>query len=430
METKTRAVSDTRGRRHPIATVIAISLAAAGVARGDVIADFNAVAARTATPTGVPYPAVTSEEKRTLSFVDLATVHLAMYDAVVAIEGGYEPYAIIPTSPAAGASSSAAAAAAACAVLQGLFPNRSPQYSTECAPYQTGMGATSAEAKGIALGIEVGQKMLVERANDGRDTTENYTAGGGVGDFAPSAPGNPIWHFAPHVRPFTLSSPAQFRADGPPSLSSASYAEAYEEVRQLGRAGGAALSPWQQEVAKFHTDNPNLFWPRASRVFMNQPSVLENARLAAMLQTAVGDASLGCFDSKYHFDFWRPRTAIPAAGTDGNPATTAEPGWTPFVPTPNHPEYPSGHSCIAGAVAEVVKSYYGTPQVKFTWTSSVPGMTPHHYDSVYEAIREIKDARVFGGMHYRFSNDDGITLGRRTAKWVLKNYFQPAGGKR
>jgi hypothetical protein len=140
---------------------------------------------------------------------------------------------------------------------------------------------------------------------------------------------------------------------------------------------------------------------------------------------SIGDAILGCFDSKYFHDAWRPRTAILAAAEDGNAGTDADAGWAPFAPTPNHPEYPSGHSCIAGAVAEVVKAYHGTPQVAFTWTSTVPDTTSHAYASVQEMLREIKAARVHGGMHFRFSNDDGATLGRRTAHWVMKNYLRP-----
>lgn len=405
-----------------------LALAAlSGTTRADVIADFNAVAARTATPpTG--YPAVTPEERRTLSFVDLATVHLAMYDAVVAIEGRYKPYAIVPVSPAQGASSTAAAGAAACTVLRGLFPNRAPQYQADCAPYQPGASTEERTAKGIALGVEVGQKMLLERANDGRTTPQDYVPGGGVGRFEPAAPGNPVWHFAPNMRAFTLTTSAQFRGDGPPALSSASYAEAYAEVKKYGRAGGTALSPEQYDNAQFHTENPNLFWPRATRVFLDRPTLVENARLAALLQVAIGDTILGCFDSKYHFNAWRPRTAIPSADADGNAATAADAGWTPLAPSPNHPEYPSGHTCIAGAVAEVVKSYHGTPQVPFTWSSTVTG-TAHSYASVHEMIREIKDARVHGGMHFRFSNDDGATLGRRTAQWVAKNYLQPVRSK-
>jgi hypothetical protein len=142
----------------------------------------------------------------------------------------------------------------------------------------------------------------------------------------------------------------------------------------------------------------------------------------------MADAILGCFDSKYYFDAWRPRTAIPGADADGNPATTADGAWAPFLATPNHPEYPSGHTCLAGAIAEVIKSYNKTPRVAFTWTSAVTG-TARSYESTHEMVREIADARVWGGMHFRFANNDGGTLGRRTAKWVVRNYFQPVGKK-
>ena len=402
-----------------------LALSTTGTVDADVIADFNAVAARTATP-AVPYPAVTPEEQRTLSFVDVATVHVAMYDAVVAIEGQYQPYAVVPSSATQGASASAAAAAAACTVLQGLFPNRAPEYQAACAPFQPGASIEPATVLGVAVGVEVGEKTLAERVDDGRATTQNYVPTGAVGAFVPAAPGNPVWHFAKYMRPFTLLAPSQFRADGPPGLASPEYAAAYEEVKMLGRTGGADLSTAQLENARFHTENPNLFWPRAVRVFLNQPRLVDNARLGALMNVAIGDAILGCFDSKYHYNAWRPRTAIPAAELDGNEATGADAGWAPLAASPNHPEYPSGHSCIAGAVGEIVKRYHGTPSVAFSWSSTVTGST-HSYDSVPQMVREIKDARVHGGMHFRYSNDDGAALGARTAHWVTRHYFQPVG---
>ena len=403
---------------------LACGLLATGVASADVVADFNAIAARTMTTPPGAYPAVTPEERRGSVHADMATLHAAMYDAVVAIAGGYEPFAIVPLNPSAGASQEAAAAAAACTVLAGLFPNRSPEYSGSCAPYQAGAGA-GAVALGIALGIEVGQRMLAERADDGRDTDFVYTPVGGVGRFEPFPAGStPVNFFGPFIRPFTLTSAMQFRADGPPALTSASYAEAFNEVKHLGAAGGAALTAEQQDIARFHTENPGILTSRNLRVFLNQPTVLENARLAAMLWVAYADAMLGCFESKYYYDSWRPRTAIPAAGADGNPATQADPAWTPFVNTPNHPEYPAAHACFGGVTSEILKAYFKTPNVHFTWTSTVTG-TSHEFASVYEMVKEQKLARIYGGMHFRFSSDDGATLGRRTGRWVAKNYFQP-----
>jgi len=410
--------------------LLACGLLVAGPVSADVIADFNLVGARTINTTTTakgPYRAVTPEEQRSVLGSDLATMHAAMYDAVVAIAGGYEPYAVVPVSPGAGASQPAAAAAAACTVLAGLFPNRLPEYEAECAPYRAGAG-NGAVAKGIKLGIEVGQKMLAERKDDGRSSTRGYTPAGGVGRFEPPPGSSPALVFLPDMRPFTLTSAMQFRADGPPDLTSASYAYAFNEVRKLGVAGGAALTVGQQDLARFHTENPNVFTPRNLRVFLNQRTVLENARLAAMLWVAYADALLGCFESKYYFDAWRPRTAIPAANGDGNPATTADPGWTPFVNTPNHPEYPAAHACFGGVTSEILESYFKTPRIKFTWTSTETG-TSHDYRSVDEMLHELKVARIYGGMHFRFSSDDGATLGRRTGRWVARNYFQPVPRK-
>ncbi len=408
--------------------LLACGLLATGAASADVIADFNAIGARTINTAPGLYPAVTAEERRTFLGSDLATLHAAMYDAVVAIAGGYEPFAVVPISPSAGASQEAAAAAAACTVLAGLFPNRSPEYVADCAPYQAGAGA-GAVALGITLGIEVGQKMLAERADDGRSTIAGYTPVGGVGRFEPFPVGSsPVLFFAPALRPFTLTSAMQFRADGPPDLTSATYAYAFGEVKQLGVAGGAALTAEQQDIARFHTENPNVFGARNLSVFLNQPTVLENARLAAMLWVGYADAIIGCFESKYYFDSWRPRVAIPSADADGNPATVADPGWTPFVNTPNHPEYPAAHACFGGVTYEVLRAYFKTPKVRFTWTSTVTG-TSHEYPSVNHMLKELRLARIYGGMHFRFSSDDGATLGRRTGRWVVKNYFQPVKKK-
>lgn len=414
--------------RKTLGGLLACGAFVAAPVQADVIVDFNVVGARTINAPAGAYPAVTPEEQRPVLGHDLATMHAAMYDAVVAIAGGYEPYAVVPVSLSAGASQEAAAAAAACTVLAGLFPNRAPEYAADCAPYAAGSGA-GAVAMGITLGVEVGEKMLAERADDGRSTIAAYTPSPGLGRFEPFPAGSsPVNFFAPAMRPFTLTSAMQFRADGPPDLTSASYAYALNEVKVLGAAGGAALSAEQQDIARFWTENPNVFNVRNLQVFLNQPTVLENARLAAMLWVGFADAILGCFDTKYHFASWRPRAAIPAADGDGNPATVADPGWLPFVNTPNHPEYPAAHGCFAGVTTEILRSYFKTPRVSFTWTSTVTG-TSHEFDSVFEMLNENKVARIYGGMHFRFSSDDGATLGRRTGRWVARNYFQPVKHK-
>ena len=195
--------------------LLACGLLAAGPASADVVADFNLVGARTVNTAPGAYPAVTAEERRTVLGADLATMHAAMYDAVVAIAGGYEPYAVVPVSPSAGASQQAAAAAAACTVLAGLFPNRVAGVRGGRAPVP-GWRRYRRRRMGITLGIEVGQRMLAERAGDGRSTIVAYTPVGGVGRFEPFPPGSsPALFFAPAMRPFTLTSAMQFRCRRP-----------------------------------------------------------------------------------------------------------------------------------------------------------------------------------------------------------------------
>jgi PAP2 superfamily len=418
--------SFTNHRRRRTRTGWLSSLAAfVPVAAGaDVITLFDEVAELTVTPIGVTYPAVTPEEIRTVYANDLATVHVAMYDAVVAIRGGYEPFAVVPTSPTAGASANAAAAAAACGVLRGLFPNRAPQYEPACQSYVGALPDGNAKTRGLAVGAEVAQGTLALRANDGRSTAVTYVPGSDPGDFRGI---NPALPFAPFMRPFALTSASQFRAEGPPDLTSFDYAKDLNEVQVLGSAASLVRTAKQTDLARFHTEAPPRFWPRnVRRLASDHRGVVENARLMALLWVAQADATVACFDSKYHFDFWRPLSAIPLADTDGNPATVADPAWTPVVPTPNHPEYPAAHACNAAAVAEGIERYFGTSKVSFVIDSAVAGLaTPViRYKNTADFVRDVQNARIYGGMHYRSATDDGATQGARVARFIVKNYFK------
>ena len=410
------------------ATMLAAAASAAAVpASADVVAQWNAIAADTITPPpGVLYPAVTPEELRPIYSADLATVHVAIFDAVNAITGGYEVFAVAPVSPTAGASAEAAASAAACRVLQVLYPNRAPQYATPCLPYQATSQGSQATLRGIAVGIEVANGVLALRANDGRSTNVVYVNGSEPGDFRGV---NPVNTFGPFVRPFTLTSAAQFRADGPPALGSATYAADFNEVKRLGAAGSVMRTPEQEEIARFHTEPPPRFWPRNLRPFIGDArSLVQNARLTAMVWVAQSDVSVACFESKYEYEFWRPQSAIPLAETDGNDATADDDGWTPVVPTPNHPEYPAAHACAAGAAAEVLRSFFGTKKLDFTFTSTVTG-TQHEFDSTDAMVNELQVARIYGGMHFRTSTVHGKVLGTKVGKWVASRYFRPVANR-
>lgn len=347
----------------------------------------GSVTAVAASPDGA-----TPEERR--GGPDMTSVQLAVYDAVVAIAGGHKPYAVKPAAPTAGASMEAAANEAAYRVLLGLFPSRSTMYQGLYDTILAEIGPGEARTRGMAVGAEVAQRMLALRANDGRSVAlAEYVPGTTPGAFRGINPAN---RQAFAIKPFALTSLAQFRPAGPPALDSALTAP------------------------------PPRFIPTNLQQFAtSHKSLADNARVMAALWTAVGDAGNACFEAKYHFGFWRPSSAIEFAADDGNPATTAIAGWTGSVPTPNHPEYPSAHGCFVGSTAEVLRQFYGTKKVRFSFASSITGTT-RFYATTTDLIQEVMDARVWGGMHFRSSNEDGAELGKHVGRWVMKQQFLPS----
>jgi hypothetical protein len=358
---------------------------------------------------------------------DLVTVHLAMYDAVMAIAGTHKPYAITPVTSGAGAGEigmKAAAVEAAYRTLKGLFPAGGANYEAPYAADIATLPAGDAKARGMAIGAEVAAGLLALRANDGRATVlAPYVPGTLPGQFRGV---NPVNRIAPYIKPFGTLSHSQFRAPGPSALTSDTYAADLNEVKAVASSTSMTRTAAQTELARFETENPNTYWDRNLRQFATASNNLaENARLAAMLWTAFQDSIGACFESKYHYNFWRPFTAIQLADTDGNAATEADPAWTPHVPTPNHPEYPAAHGCGTGAMMETVRTFYGTKKVAFTFTSSVSGTGPRSYERTDDKIKEVLDARVWGGMHFRSSGEDGAELGKNVAKYIARHHFRP-----
>jgi hypothetical protein len=345
-----------------------------------------------------------------------------MFDAVNAIDGSYRRFAAQPTTATAGASLEAAAAGAAYHVLKGLFPNRAAQYQAAYDSYVAALPDGDAKTRGLQIGQEVAVQIVALRANDGRFTPVTYTPTNLPGRFRGT---NPINTFLPFVRPFTMHSADQFRADGPPPLTSAEYAADVNETRALGAANSSVRTAAQTEIARFYTEPPPSYWARNLRIFATADrGIAENARTMAALWTVQADALIACFESKYHFDFWRPFSAIQLADTDGNAATEADPSWAPVVPTPNHPEYPAAHSCGTGAAAESLQQVFGTKKLSFDWNSTVTGTT-HHFDSTDDLGKEVQLGRIAGGMHFRTSTVHGEVLGTKVGKWVIRNHFQP-----
>jgi hypothetical protein len=384
------------------------------------VTHWNEVASNTvnlpAAATGSP------AEQRPSDAVDLAVVHLAIYNALAAITGRYQQYGGLAQAAAgADASQQAAAGAAAYGVLKGMFPNRSAQYQAAYDSFLASIPDDAAKSEGVAVGTAAASAMLALRGDDGRSVAlAPYVPGTQPGRFRGL---NPIGRNMQFIKPFALTSASQFRTASPPALDSAPYAIDFNETGLLGAAVGSARTSAQLEIARFYTEAPPRYWQRNLRRFaMSDASLVDQARLMAMLFTVEADAGIACFESKYHYEYWRPQSAIPLADTDGNPATAPDATWTPVVPTPNHPEYPAAHGCITAAMAETLKTYYRTDQVEFTLDSTVTGTT-RSFKTTQAMVDEVCDARVYGGMHFRNSTLRGAELGTSVAQWVLQRNF-------
>jgi hypothetical protein len=224
-----------------------------------------------------------------------------------------------------------------------------------------------------------------------------------------------------NVRPFVLRNGAQLRPAGPPDLTSKRWARDYNETRLLGSATSTVRTAEQTEVARFWSDPPLVQNQRALRAYTESERLgtMPTARLFALADTASADALIACWDSKYHFEFWRPFSAIPAGDTDDNADTPADPAWLPLLTTPNFPEYPSAHSCSTTAIATVVAALAPSHRLDLTMDSTTTG-TSHHFSSVRQLTAEVANARVWAGLHWRFSTEDGTRIGRAVARSVLR----------
>ena len=422
--------------------MIAVGLLAAGTAaQADIVTDWGATATevvRLMSNPGAAIPGSASQSEQVpVAPADMATFHVAVYDTIVAFDGGYDPFAAAPATIANGASKSAAIHEAAYIVLNTLFPSKTaavtgPAYTTRMAALVAAGVSQQAIDAGRAAGADVANQILALRANDGRvQTFPAYVNGTQPGEYVSPSPATVVGRNLATIRPFSISSASQFRPKGPPKLKSGRYAKDFNEVVKWG--GQDSTSPRNAEqdmLASFSTENPGHYYPRNILRFatFNQP--VQNARLLAAIWVAHADATIGCNEAKYTFKFWRPFTAIPQAETDGNKKTDVPTMlWAQNVPTPNHPEYPSGHGCAAGSTFEVIRQLRGK-KIDFYMDSNGSPAVPLvpavqiHYTSIDEHLKDNADSRVYGGMHFRFATTDGQELGRRVAQHVLKYGFR------
>jgi hypothetical protein len=375
-----------------------------------------------------------------------AIVQAAVFDSV----NGIEPrYAAVHVAPAAarGTSRRAAAIQAAYATLIKLYPAQQGIFDAQRTASLTNLfGDSHDSTSSIALGIEWGQKVadgiLELRSTDGFTPAPPPFLGGlSVGMWRPTPPAMAPGagpQFA-YMKPWVMNSPSQFRPAGPPTLNSARYVADFNETKTMGSLTSPSRTADQTIAALFwNSATASYLWNSVARSLlrdrtgrMNDKSnerrnnrLLENARLFALLNLAMADAAIACWEAKYTYVFWRPVTAIPLADTDGNPSTTADPSWSPLFATPAHPEYPSGHSAVSGAAATVLEAIFGR-NTQFHVRSDLMFGVVRSFRSFSAATEEVKDARIFAGIHFRSATTDGQTQGVAVASHVLGHALRP-----
>jgi len=323
-----------------------------------------------------------------------ALVHLAVWDALVSIRGGYEPYVATVPSPGP-ASLDAAVAAAAYQVAKVRIPAQEPALTALYLAHLAAIPEGIEKANGLAVGTAAAQQLLAARAGDRFDATVPWVQPApGPGVFEPVAPGAPVDVKLKDVTPLLPRGIAEYRPPGPARLGSRRYAEELEEVKAYGRMDGGARGPEQTEVARFWSENTFRQYTRSLRelAVARGLDTLETSRFLAKVHLAVADAVLAGFEAKYHHLAWRPVHAIQRAQDDGNRRTEGDPSWTPLLVV-NHPEYPSGHGFWTGALVHAVAQFFGTNEITWTISSAVTN-TSRTYPSLRDLRDEVADARV------------------------------------
>jgi hypothetical protein len=393
-----------------LALAAAISVTMPGTARSDVVTDWNLVIFQVGGGGGRLTRA-------------MAITHIAMFDAVNATGPRYQSY-LAGVPDGSGASPEAAAVGAAYGVLIRLYPTQAVALDAARAASLAAIPDGPAKTLGLAVGDEVAAALVAARADDhwlDPNPAYVFTAGPGVYEPTPPAFAPPVNVGAATWRPFALASAAQFRPNGPAKLHTGEYARDLAETRELGSATSATRTAEQSLIAQWHTETATPAFNRIARILAADlhPDLLDNARTFALINIAIADATISCFEAKYAFASWRPITAIRRADSDGNPRTAPDPDWTPFIATPPHPEYPAAHGVISSAPAEVIRKAYGNLQGFTTTSSGVPGVS-RTFESVRAFLDDATIARIYGGMHFRTALREGVWQGRKVGKWVLE----------
>ena len=359
--------------------------------------------------------------------LDVAIVQLAVYDAVQAIEGEYQPYC--GSIPGASGSTAAAAAKAARDVLVSRFPG---QAAAIIANYNTYVAGIDPDDPGFDVGEAAAECILDLRENDGSFPSgwPAYTGGTGIGEWRPTGSGPWTFSWLPNVAPFTMRSADQFRSGPPPMLTSPEYTRAYNEVKNYGSLDDSLRLPEQTELANFWNGSfPGQFNRLARDLVTSQGlSISQSSRLLALVDVSMADSAIAAWDSKLVYNFWRPLTAIQFGEDDGNPKTNGDMAWTPFVATPPYSDHTSGANNFSGSSMRAMSLFFDTNQMEFQIATTNPGPTQNDIRlySKFSAVRdEVEEARILQGIHFRFADADGRRQGEHIAQWAHAHFFRP-----
>lgn len=367
---------------------------------------------------------------------NLAILHIAIHDSISAVTRSYRPYCF-KNGVTENVSIEAAANEAAYQVAVQFFPSRKSEFDSLLTNCLATLTNSPAIERGIELGRESANTILMLRRNDGASTTVPYIPSNKPGHWRRTPPffrppECPQWQF---LKPFAMTNVIAFRPPGPPKLASPRYAADVAESRRLGGKESKNRTPDETQVAQFWSDfsytvTPPGHWNEVARsiAIKKDLSLEESARLFALLNIALADAGIVAWDAKYKYDFWRPVTAIERANEDDNSKTTPDSSWQSFLPSPAFPEYPSGHSTFSGAAAEILADYFGTDEMEFNVTCDVlPGVV-RKFHSFSKAAEEVGRSRIYGGIHFSSADVDGRKAGKRFAKYVFGHFLLSCHG--
>ena len=356
---------------------------------------------------------------------EAALVSIAMFDAVNAIDGRYRQF-LVELMAAPTTSREAAAAAAAATMLSALHPEVGSDIEAMLTSYLGSIADGQSKAEGVKLGEVVAKKVLLARESDGATAPDGYRPNTKPGAYIPT-PVTVGWALAT-MKPFVLATPSQFRPGRPPPFDSKEWVADYNEIRIYGGKTSAERSPQQTETARFWLAvGPAPYHQLPRQLIISQKmSVVDSARFMALYAIALTDAYVAVFDAKYHYELWRPITAIRNGGLDAGSVTPRDAIWQPIDNTPMHPEYPCAHCINAGAAAAIIQAVLGSKTVpEMSMTSSMaPGVT-HRWTSLDAFCDEVSNARIWAGFHYRFSTVVGTDMGRRVGEYVVQNVMKP-----